>query len=422
MKLNRSKDFKQEIDTWLQENLISQHQHSTLVTRYELDKEAAWYMQTNFIIQSVAFLLAAMGVILLISYNWDILPIPMRMLCGLLPLLAAYGAGFYFFTKSELDKSELAFVFACMLFGANIALQAQIFHISSYYPDGILWWILGSLPVMIFFRSTFLNCLLQFLFMMWLQLQNQYGQFQWLGILIMLALVYQNYVNTNALGYLFMFFTGGYFILNFCNLFAAQSLYGIDPEILHPSFACGYMLAYAGLLKFVSGAYSEKFVKRISSLMYLGVAFYTFLLTFTESISGLAEWNILPLFLIMGALFLAVGLVLNWLHDKNDYDTYVVFLMAIFCSLLPFVSPDYVVYAMYFANLLFLAYGIWCTYSGIKSRQKGYFMYGLFLLLVWSLARFIYLIGDYLIAGLLFIGIAMALLFINKQWNKKYAQ
>ncbi len=424
MKLRRSSALKQEVEAWLREDIISEQQYQVLLKRYELDIEAAWYTQTNFIIQSVAFLMAAMGVGLLIGFNWDILPVPIRMLTGLLPLFASYIAGFYFFSRSEQDKSELAFVFASLLFGCNIALQAQIFHISSYYPDGILWWILGALPVMFFFKSTFLNCFLQLLTMMWLHLQSEYHQFAWLGIIILGAILYQNYLKPNSWAAIILFFTIGYFVLNICIAMRESRNWGIEAEILLPSFACGYVMAYVGLVRFFESSYSERFTQRITAIGHTAIVFYLFFYTFTDATSSLTYIKASNIFVILGLILWVLGAVFSVLKQAKNYENYIVLGIALTCILPPVLglSDESAFIFVVFCNLLFLAYAVWSIYSGIQNRNKGGFMYGIFLLVALAFARYISLMADFLTAGILFILFAILLLVINKQWNKRYAK
>jgi len=155
-----SQKLKKEIVEWVNENIITSKQADILYKRYELLKEAPYYLRSNFILRGVALVLAGLGLLLLISENWNQFGILIRMSIAAIPMLISYMLGFKFLYENKKDEAELAFFFGSITFGINIFLQAQIFHISAYYPNGILWWMIGVLPMAIFFKSKLHNFLL----------------------------------------------------------------------------------------------------------------------------------------------------------------------------------------------------------------------------------------------------------------------
>lgn len=97
--LKRSPQFREEIQSWVADGVISGEQAAKLFARYELDREAPWYLQSGFWLRGLAILLVSMGFLLIISENWHRFNVPVRMAFGLVPLLAAYGFGLRFFSR-----------------------------------------------------------------------------------------------------------------------------------------------------------------------------------------------------------------------------------------------------------------------------------------------------------------------------------
>ena len=76
MSLNRSSSLREELPKWVDEGLISRESADVLAERYELSADDPWYKKTSFYISLVAAILGSMGVVLVVSENWDHLPIP----------------------------------------------------------------------------------------------------------------------------------------------------------------------------------------------------------------------------------------------------------------------------------------------------------------------------------------------------------
>jgi uncharacterized membrane protein len=420
MNLKRSSDFKKEIDTWLEERIISPEQHTLFVKRYDLSSEPPWYTRTSFFIQSIAVLFAAAGFILLIAFNWDIFPIYIRMLTGLIPLAIAYISGFYFFHKGDNDKAELSFIMASLLFGTNIALQAQIFHISAYFPDGVLWWIIGAIPVMFYFKSTFLNLFLQVLFVVWLWMQNEFSQFNFLGIILLAFILYQNYVKPSMMGMIALFFTLHSFITN-----VSVYIFGLprwDEAFLliwMPQFILAYLHFFIGLLDKFENLYEENFYKRFRNFGLTIITFLFYLSTYIELIKVIQKelfylnylWIWIPLFII--------GLALQWNKEKKA--SVLLYALISLVWFLPILTTNYEA-LFYLNNALFFAFCVWKIYDGIAQRHKWAFMSGVFYMIVILLTRYFSLFEDFLTSGILFIVCSILLLFINRLWNQKYAK
>lgn len=91
-------------------------------------------------------LLLGSGVILFFAANWDVMSKLSRLGLLLGALWVAYGAAGFFLQRGAMPWLGQAFVLlGVLLFGANIMLIAQLYHINAHFPNGVLLWALGGL-------------------------------------------------------------------------------------------------------------------------------------------------------------------------------------------------------------------------------------------------------------------------------------
>ncbi len=405
--------LKQEIESWLAEGIIDQSQADLLSERYELDQAPPWYLQSGFIIRSVAILLAGLAFLLVISENWHQFNIPVRMSIGLLPLLISYFLGYRFYSTGKISNAELTFFFANLLFGLNIFLQAQIFHISAYYPNGILWWIIGALPIAFFFRSILHNLLLTVLFYIWIVQLIDHHQFSYWAIVLLPALFYQLYRSPSKLMLLGVFFNAYMFFYTLNTWLNLKEYLTLTLSIT--------LLAICGL-HFFQEQYSQKFIERCHKVCFWIIALVFFLHTFKRNlITGSPGYSELVILLLV----VAAGWLVYQKADKLDLS-----LLAVVVAIVLIQAA----YAFYFSelgrdsmeifilyNLLFFAFAVWLISYGIQHHLKYYFVSGVSLVVLQAISRYLDLFDNYLLTALIFILSSIFLYFINQYWDKRYA-
>jgi len=408
--------LKQEIQTWVDENIITLAQAEQLYARYGLRGEVPWYRRSGFILKGLALLLTGMGVLLIISENWHRFNVPTRMAFGLVPLFAAYGLGFRFLYAKKRDAAELALFFAGIMFGVNIFLQAQIFHISAYYPNGLLWWIIGTLPVALYFRSSLHHILVQFLYFSWMTRQLEYSQFSPWAPLLFAGMLYLLYLKPNKLVLLATILNSYLLIYNLNNFLAHDAF-----EAFWLIFVSATLLILL-LLQLLKSAYDEKFLEKIYRAGGLAILFIFYLHTFEEvarayagnhaSIVGFGLLALLAVFWIklekspefMGLLPVA-GILLT-LHltgvfyngDKEPFGTV----------------------AIIITNLLFFGYALWHIGYGIRRQAKRFFMTGVLMVVVLAVSRYLDLFDNYILTAVVFILSGLFVYFINQYWDRRY--
>jgi uncharacterized membrane protein len=105
---------------------------------------------------TIGVLLLGTGVILFFAANWDAMSKLAKLALLFGGMWAVYLAAAYALARP--DRAAGAFAQALLLlgtvlFGANINLVAQIYHISGHYPNAILLWAMGALAVAWLARS-----------------------------------------------------------------------------------------------------------------------------------------------------------------------------------------------------------------------------------------------------------------------------
>ena len=430
-----SKAFLEEINEWLEEKIIDENQAQILIDRYELDGDAPWYLRTSFMLRGLAIALVLGGFLLIISTNWNNLPFVARMLTGILPFLFTCYLSYKYIQEEDKDAAELSLFAASILFGINIFLQAQIFHISSYFPDGFLWWLIGALPVAVYMRSHLLGVVLQFIFIAWISLEVSNLHFNWLAPLLLGAFLYLMYLKANQVATVVHLFVI-YFFYTYVSIcidynWQAEPSRFIDQfyYFFHVPSLVSFGLFFMSLFLLIQQSYSEKFRSRVFGLISFVIAFCFYIFTF--------EYAISPRLLYGPFVLLALAVILI-IYKKESLDfnlllslgaVLAIFLAKIILMLVYeggrrdfwYDHPEYSFFILILMNALFLAFAIAKIYYGIQYRVKGQFMMGIFYVIALALARYVSLFGDYITTAIIFIACGVGIYFLNNLWNQRYA-
>ncbi len=418
----QSQAFRNEIAKWEQEGIISADQAQILVKRYALDQPAPWYRNSTFILKAAGIVLVTLGILLLIAANWEVMPTPLRMLAGIIPWVACY-AMVWKNTQAEDEQGiELWLLASSLLLGANIALQAQIFHISAYFPDGVLWWILGSLPVMLYFRSNVFVVVLKILYIIWLFMQNEYQQFSVWSPFLFATFLYVLYTNTTAIAALLFAPTLWTFCLNLVVAFGNKSSF--DFFTYFYLFFATILGFYFYLLHYFEGKFSPTFFLRLKQGCYLVVIMGFFPLT-TDGVCrevlesrNIFSWAYLLLYVLLAATIILA--VLRFEKKVSFVFSWVLLLVIYLMVWSNSGEENANIWAIFNTFLLFI-YSAALIYEGIQLQHKTNFMAGLLYIMVLALKLYIDLIKSYETTALIFILCGVGLYYANKLWDKKVA-
>ncbi|WP_448519225.1 DUF2157 domain-containing protein [Rhodoflexus sp.] len=430
-KLQHAPRFKEEIDTWVAEGIIGESQAQELIRRYELDVPPPWYMQSGWLLRGIGLLVVAAGILLLIAENWQHFPVPVQMAVGLLPLAASYAVAWREQSLGRMRQAELAMLFGSLLLGVNIWLQAQIFHISAYYPDGILWWIIGALPVIFWFQNKILHFFFTVLACVWLGVQFEYEQFSLWAALIVGLLFYMEYLKPNGWTLVACIALGLWFFLGLLIYEARhfkQNSWG-EPHVA-AIFTAAFPMLFLLVFQRIKSRYGERAAWLLESAAMIFMAGFFFLLTFESSLKDLVRSSAgasLP-FTIWG-LIAAVLILSAFIAPKNKaLPPYVAaFVLALAPCLIPMLtltenegqttSADAYMLLMNIGFVLFAVAHILMAIA--VTKQKGTFMSGIFYLMVWLLGRYLALVEDYVTTAIIFIAFGASIYYLSSWWDKR---
>jgi uncharacterized membrane protein len=91
-----------------------------------------------------------------------------------LALGAVHVRGIWLYQKGQRESAMRWFFLACFLHGVGIWLTAQIYHLDSRFPNGVLLWAAGILPYLIIFKLKPFVMLCSSLVCLWLSFELEF--------------------------------------------------------------------------------------------------------------------------------------------------------------------------------------------------------------------------------------------------------
>jgi uncharacterized membrane protein len=139
--------LKQELQIWQTDGIISAEQSVTLSQRYRLDQMAKESTsRLLFTIYIIGAALIGAGIVSFVAAHWEEITPAVQIGLIVACMLAAHVAGFYLWKISGKSPrlGHALIVLGTLVFGANIGLMAQIFHIRSNFYNGMFAWAVGA--------------------------------------------------------------------------------------------------------------------------------------------------------------------------------------------------------------------------------------------------------------------------------------
>lgn len=159
-----------EMELWVNRGILSLDQKRNIEELYETQSETAQRKNTVaiFSIMGIAAAFVGLGVLLLIGYNWQVMPSPLKLAIIFGLLLGVYGVAFRLRANpARKTFSEIAFLFGNIFYGVAIWQIAQIFNIQSHYPNGLWVWAMAILPFALCLDTILLHVLLAAVLAIW---------------------------------------------------------------------------------------------------------------------------------------------------------------------------------------------------------------------------------------------------------------
>jgi len=183
------KKLQEETKKWVTQGIIDDGQKDRIHGLYAGQVEYSRLINTIVTLGSV---LIGLGILLFVASNWDKMDRPAKIAIVFSVVAFFDIAGYYFrCVKNRFPGLGEGFLLiGAFAFGAGVWLIAQMFQIHYNFSAGIIFWILGILPLVFLFRSWTILSLSSILSVIWLISYNiYYGQREAYGFLALLAAI-----------------------------------------------------------------------------------------------------------------------------------------------------------------------------------------------------------------------------------------
>jgi uncharacterized membrane protein len=146
--------LRQDLPGWIERGWVPREGGEAILDEVTARANMARFTPVAF--ATLGALALGTGVILFFAANWQEISRLLKLVVLFGAMWAAYGAGAYALSRPTATLHRLAhalLLLAVILFGANIMLIAQMYHMDRHYPNAILLWSLGALAVAFLARS-----------------------------------------------------------------------------------------------------------------------------------------------------------------------------------------------------------------------------------------------------------------------------
>lgn len=419
------RDLAKECSEWVKDNLISEDQAEKICNRYDVNyKDVSGQTYGYSVLIGLGYLFIGLAVITLLSANWDDIPRAARML-GILSLTTLINL--LALKKINDGKSSSAiglFFLGGLIYGASIMLIAQIFHIEEHYPNGILWWAIGVLPLALLLESSLLFSLTMGLSFIWFFVETNLNYYPILFPVFLGALGWHVFKikQSNVLFLSFIFGIGLW--LEFTMAWFLNGGNGFYVGAENFIFGIGLFISFHGASKWLVSQKNNILID-YGTILGIWILRLTIILLLLLSFEWLwkdliqANWESLELTMALAISLSTVGIYLSYAGNKQFYSTLFFALIFILETFLVIeIKDDF--YALYFqiaTNIVLVVTGIWLIVRGIKDRATHYFFLGVSTILLTGFFRYMDLVGDYIGASILFMVFSVILLSAARFWK-----
>ncbi len=131
-----------DLEAWVANGWVSADQAPNILA--SLDKEDA-PSKLLVVITVLGAVLIGFAAMAFVAANWAEISKALRLAILAVAMWSAYGAAAFLHFRNKAAFAEAAYVIGVALFGANIMLIGQMYHLPQDFPAGLLAWSLGGL-------------------------------------------------------------------------------------------------------------------------------------------------------------------------------------------------------------------------------------------------------------------------------------
>lgn len=390
---------------------------------YESKKQKGTGSRFFQIISVLGILLVALGLMLIIGYNWYHLPKWTKVTLGFLPLLAAQLLGVYTLIRNKMSKVWCEISATSIIAGIAIAMSllSNIYNLDAAYSDFLKWGLVLCIPVVILFDSGIGSLI------------------SWIGLgffIIDRPLYLSTHKVLIAVGFIavLLYLYIKHLIENRINLTWAWHHLFIPVVLVIFTFALGpyscqnFVLLHLLILCFAFSTISD--IQLISDRLWIHIykmagfggsfilAFiYSFKNFWTQRSFNLTENCFTYAGIAVTTVFAIVFLVaILYLIRSKSWDIMTLFdikWMILLLSLLTIVGNQFPDLSSSIVNILLLLSSAFIIKEGINTENLLQLNVGIVILIVWVICRFFGTDIPYLWKGIIFIILGLLCFSLN---------
>lgn len=133
--------LREDVSHWVSTGIISPAQGEAILADVGAAKGAS-FAQLLVVLGAI---LAAAAAVTFVAANWEGMAKTARLALLLACLAASWTVAALFFRRGRQGAAQAFILLSVGLFGANINLVGQTYHVNADYPDGLMIWALGAL-------------------------------------------------------------------------------------------------------------------------------------------------------------------------------------------------------------------------------------------------------------------------------------
>lgn len=399
--------LRRETRRWVDEGLVEPFQAERILNRYGTSLNDAGPSALG-LLTGLAGLFAGLALLLLVSANWEQLPRLARF-AGLVTLTAVLNGWGVLRLACAGTGGGLLFL-GGFAYGASIMLTGQMYHLGEHFPNGLLLWTLGLVPLTLLSGGRLLALQGLAVAVAWMLLEYRFAA-PWLMPLF-LAVAFWVAWRRRVAGLALAALAATAVWLNLMLAWVYATDFGPQAQEGMISFNLG-LLVLAGALAARPGWWSAGAVNWMPRLTVLAILPFTFVDGWEHYLAYAWTWLDPGLWAALVALLaaallgrplvaLAVAALLIAVHTGGVPDQALVWAVA--------------------SNLLLLLLAMHWMRRGLLEGEGGLYVTGLIAILTLALLRYLDLIGGYLGAAGLFLVMATLMFVAGRYWRRREAR
>ncbi len=426
-----------EARAWVDDGLLSREQAEKILARYGAELPTGQERSLGYyVLLSLAALFGGLSLLVLVSANWEQIPREVRMGGLILLTLAFHGVGYRYFRRGAEALSSVWFLLGCLAYGTGIFLIAQIYHLGEHFPDGILWWALGTLPFAIITRTLPCAYLATALSAAWLiaETQESFVPLEWplMGVPLFWFCLRVRHSKLMFLGLL----VSGTFWLEVLFSYYVQKTRDFDAVAELVPLTLGLFVLYHAWGRLWEDTAKNPDWAEYGALLRLWAVRLGLVTLLVFSFDGpwreLIELDYTTPILVWAVLFSVLAgtsaMAFAYVRKRPKLAARQTAILAsaagyaamVLISLVVRSSASSVVIPLQVAtNLVCIGTGVWLIVRAIEDALTHYFYAGIGLILMTAFLRYIDLVGDYVGASALFLVFAAILYGAARYWRHR---